>query len=64
MTGQAKPETAKSGRHAPSVSWARIADIDANEALLANIREMMDEMRSDIINKFDSAISERKVNGM
>lgn len=38
--------------------------LDANEALLANIREMMDEMRSDIINKFDSAISESKVNGM
>lgn len=31
---------------------------DANEVLLANIRVMMYEMRSDIISKFDSVISE------
>lgn len=56
MAGKSRSETSKVGRNKPRLS-PEPEQTDPNEALLTNMRQMMDEMRSDIISKFDSIIS-------
>ncbi|KAI3376704.1 hypothetical protein L3Q82_017143 [Scortum barcoo] len=58
MSGRGKSDTGKTGRSKPHASPEPPTPPDTNEALLANIRDMMEEMRSDIISKFESVISE------
>lgn len=59
MVTRGKTDAPKGRSHRPQSSpdpepWPQL---DANETLLANMRQMIDEMRSDIINRFESIVS-------
>ncbi|KAI3370897.1 hypothetical protein L3Q82_007406 [Scortum barcoo] len=58
MSGRGKSDTGKTGRSKPHASPEPPTPPDTNEALLASIRDMMEEMRCDIISKFETVISE------
>lgn len=59
MTSRGKPDASKAGctkpRHSPGPESPD--NSEANETLLLSMRDMMDEMRNDIVSKFDSIIS-------
>lgn len=63
MANRGRGETSKASRSKPRLSPERqtpdqpAADANANTTLLENMREMMNEMRSDILSKFETTIS-------
>ena len=59
MAGRGKPDAPKTGRNKPRLSPEPKdrEQLDANETLLLNMKQMMDELRADINGQFDSTIS-------
>lgn len=51
------PKAGRGNRPQPFPELKLQQQLDANEALLASMRQMVDEMRSDIISDFDSIFS-------
>ena len=63
MANRGKGDASKAGRGKPRLSPEPEppdrpdANVNANATLLRNMKEMIDDMRSDILNKFETTIS-------